>query len=171
MSRKLKKQPKFKSQAKSDVKKGNQLAAKKHLYAGAFMDQEEADLFETLSLDSLDDEIRVVRLRLRRAYQAERDQRKRLEETKKGKKVELDTILHKKITGTSGGFRINTEERIVKDYGGDIDRISAQLKSMIALRNQVLEGKFQESDGENRAKAMEEASKRMDSMFTVVKEK
>jgi len=128
---------------------------------------DERELWSSMGLDTLDDEVRMTRVRLRRAYKLEE-----LQQTQLSKKETEEQGLHLyRITrGISPEGAFSSRERQTKDWGEEIKKIVEQLNRLITLRNQVLKGTAEELDGEARAKAMEEASKSLDRMFKVVKE-
>lgn len=138
---------------------------KQGIYTSAMIDDEERSLFDTLSLDSLDDEIRILRIRLRRALAADAKQQKLLSDPKK--REEALTISKMIRTMGPDGASIS-KERIVKDFGRDVDAMCKALFRAIELRNQILVGSANEMDEAARIEARKKAGAAMDRLFTVV---
>jgi hypothetical protein len=150
----------------ADVRKGNTLTTKCGIYSSAVMDAEEESLWDNLSLEKLDDEIKVWRLRLRRCVGAEAAQTLLLRDPKTEDKA---MTINKVVRGLTPEGAIFSRERIVKDYGRDADTILNGLLRLIQVRQQILVGTFEEQDGKMRAEAMQQAASMMDKMFTLEK--
>lgn len=154
------------SKAKQEVGApvGNRNTRDFGIYEHALIDEDEKSLFEDLSLDSLDYEIKVIRIRLRRAYKADALQHKLLSNPKTADQA---FVMNKHIkTLTPEGLTVS-KEKIVQDYGKVIDRLEGRLSSLIAQRNQVFIGTANENDEIARIEARRKAAVAMDRLFTI----
>lgn len=108
--------------------KPNQRAAKPGSLYSAFLTDEERELELSIELGSVDGELRLMRLRLRRALAAE---------AQAADEPELDQITDRELGSAGHGA---TNERVSKrrDYVGIIDRITARIESLERRRLELL---------------------------------
>lgn len=146
---------------------GNKQTRDFGIYECGLIDEEEKDLFEGLSLDSLDYEIKMLRMRLRRAYRADAIQQKLLSDPKTSEQA---LMMNKHVKTLTPEGLIVSKEKVVKDYGKDIVALEKNLVSLIAQRNQVFLGQANENDELARIEARKKASVVMDRLFTVTED-
>jgi hypothetical protein len=142
----------------------NTHAMKKGIYVKALLDEEEESLFADITVDNIDEEIKMFRIQLRRALNAEAAQSIMLADPAKEKSA---AILYKLTQGSVPGGRINTVERVVKDYGADVERKARTLLKYLELRHQILVGNQNEMDELARIEARKQAGVHLDRLFTV----
>ena len=106
--------------------KGNVSAVKHGIYS-AFLTDEENVIADSLMLGSIDDELRLTRIRLMRAL-------KREEEF--GNSLEVDSSTERDIAA-SVGAKSETSYK-VRDYSGLIDRLTARIQSLEKTRLELL---------------------------------
>lgn len=146
---------------------GNKQTRDFGIYEHGLIDEDEKDLFEDISLDSLDYEIKMLRIRLRRAYKADAIQQKLLSDPKT---AENALMMNKHIKTLTPEGLIVSKEKVIKDYGKDIGILERNLASLIAQRNQVFVGQANENDELARIEARKKAAVAMDRLFTMATE-
>jgi hypothetical protein len=106
---------------------GNKHAAKPGNLYSKFLTEEEREQFDSIELGKIDDELRLMRIRLARALSHEQA---------RGDKPELDTV----TTRQGGGPNTVAKEATLKkrDYVGIIDRIAARIESLERTRVELL---------------------------------
>lgn len=111
--------------------KGNQNARKHGIYS-AYLTEEEREVWHTLELGAVDEELRLTRIRLRRALARESEYGNTLElDSEKAEPVEVEgKVLEgvEKITRTSK----------VRDYSALIDKLTARIESLERTRAELL---------------------------------
>lgn len=107
--------------------KGNQYAKKPGSLYSQYLTAEERKIAASLELGSVDEELRLTRIRLMRALQLEQERGDTLE-------------LVESIERTGGGEYSpgDEEKRKVKDYAGLIDRLTGRIESLELRRVQIL---------------------------------
>lgn len=98
----------------NQAKAGNTIALKHGLYSDAIRD-DEIDLWERIEIGSLDDELKIARLRLRRLLMLQRKIEEKLELSDKD--LEIEEIRTFSRTGATGGAE---SVRRAKDYKSEI---------------------------------------------------
>jgi hypothetical protein len=146
---------------------GNKQTRDFGIYEHALIDEQEKDLFEALSLDSLDYEIKMLRLRLRRAYTADAIQQKLLSDPKTSENA---LMMNKHVRTLTPEGLVVSKEKVLKDYGKDIAILERNLAALIAQRNQVFVGQANENDELARIEARKKATFAMDRLFTMATE-
>lgn len=106
--------------------KGSQNALTHGIYAREWTD-EEIDVSKTVQLASVDDEIRLVTIRIRRILAAE---------AAAAGKPELEEVTKHDLIGTEGS-RKDTKSR-VRDYSALLDRFTGRLESLKKTRAELL---------------------------------
>ncbi|WP_331693506.1 HGGxSTG domain-containing protein [Pandoraea sputorum] len=121
----------------------NQNAAKPgSLYSKHLTDEEQA-LFDGIELGSLDDEIRLTKIRLARALAQEQE---------RGERLELDSAVKRRVPGKGDKPGPETTEVTTKrrDYAALIDRLTARIASLearrAALTNMALDAELKRLD-------------------------
>ena len=113
--------------AASKANKANKHAAKPGSIYSQFLTDEEADLLPSIELGSVDDELRLTRIRLMRAL---------AQESERGDTAELEARVERE---GAGEYQAKTEEKFkVRDYAGLIDRLTARIESLEARRSYLL---------------------------------
>lgn len=112
--------------------RGNQNARKHGVY-GKFLTAEEKAQYTELSIGSVDHELRLMRIRMARALEAE---------AKAAGEPELDEV----VENDGGGVQIPTQtrKRLVRDYNKIIDRLALRIESLERTRKLLDAG-----DGDN----------------------
>ena len=146
---------------------GNKRTRDFGIYENALIDEQEKDLFASLSLDSLDYEIKMLRLRLRRAYTADAIQQKLLSDPKTADNA---LMMNKHVKTLTPEGLIVSKEKVLKDYGKDISILERNLAALIAQRNQVFVGQANENDELARIEARKKAAVAMDRLFSMATE-
>lgn len=103
--------------------------ALKHGMYAKHMTAEEISISRTMKLGSVDQELRLTRIRLRRALDAE--------EAAHGK-PELDEITSHDLIGREGSKK-DTKSKM-RDYVGIIDRLTARIESLERTRRELVKG-------------------------------
>ncbi len=108
------------------------------IYAPAYSDEELA-LIDQLNerLGSVDDEINMVRIRLRRAQIAERNA-----QAEREKMLELAEVRY-----TTGGQASTTTLERATDFHGIIDRLSGRLGSLMKIRSELITAAAESENG------------------------
>lgn len=110
------------------AKKGNKYAAKPGGLYSAFLTKDEARIAASLTLGSVDEELRLTRIRLMRAL--------RLEE-ERGDTAELDSEVQRDgAEKVSAKYERHTK---VRDYAGLIDRLTARIAMLEKTRKELAE--------------------------------
>lgn len=102
---------------------GNKRAAKPGGLYSKFLTDEERDIAAGLELGSVDEELRLTRIRLLRALEREQE---------KADEPELDERIDR-VVDVKVGAR-SEEKHKVRDYAGLIDRLTARIESLEARR-------------------------------------
>jgi hypothetical protein len=102
---------------------GNQNARTHGIYS-AHLTDEEREIWHTLELGAVDEELRLTRIRLMRAL---------ARESEYGNTLELDS--EKVDTGEAGGTTTNSK---VRDYSALIDKLTARIESLERTRAELL---------------------------------
>lgn len=147
---------------------GNKRTRDFGIYECGLISEEEKDIFEDLSLESLDYEIKMVRLRLRRAYAADAIQNKLLSDEKTRDQA---LMMNKHVRTLTPEGIVVSRERVLKDYGVDCHRLEKTLMGLIQVRNQILIGTANENDELSRIEARRKAAVAMDRLFSIVSDK
>lgn len=106
---------------------GNKRAAKPGSIYSKFLTDEEANLLPSIELGSVDDELRLTRIRLMRAL---------AQEAERGDTAELEARVERE---GAGEYQAKTEEKFkVRDYAGLIDRLTARIESLEARRSYLM---------------------------------
>lgn len=113
--------------AASKANKANKHAAKPGSIYSKFLTDEEADLLPSIELGSVDDELRLTRIRLMRAL---------AQEEERAGSPELDTSVERE---GAGEYQAKEEKKYkVRDYAGLIDRLTARIESLEGRRAYLL---------------------------------
>lgn len=117
---------------------GNTNAAKAGAIYSKFMTPEELEIAEQVELDSLEQEIKVYRVRLYRLMQAEQMQKDELE--LKARTTQTPVVGGMPITAEDGEDEelIETKQYSKRDYDALINQTTARLQSLIAQRNALI---------------------------------
>jgi hypothetical protein len=102
---------------------GNRYAAKPGSLYSRFLTDEEKDIAASLELGSVDEELRLTRIRLLRALRREEE---------KGDEPELEERIEREVSDKVGAR--SEEKHKVRDYAGLIDRLTARIESLEARR-------------------------------------
>ena len=105
--------------------KGSQNAATHGIYARLLTPAEQTDYF-ALELGSVDHELRLMRVRLARALDAEKAA---------SGAPELDEVVENEGGGIT--IAVRSVKRKVRDYTGIIDRLAARIESLERTRKQL----------------------------------
>lgn len=108
------------------------------IYAKQFSD-EEVKVYGQIKLGTVEQEIRLMRIRLRRALAAEHEN---------AGTAELDSTVERVLIGVEGSKKDTTSK--VRDYSGLIDRITSRIESLERTRRELL--KVDEPDDEDKPK-------------------
>ena len=110
--------------------KGNTHAAKPGSIYSQFLTDEENALLSSIELGKVDDELRLTRIRLRRALNRENEY---------GDTLELDSekVEPLEIEGNDTGLSKTTRTSKVRDYAGLIDRLTARIESLERTRAEL----------------------------------
>jgi hypothetical protein len=109
-----------------DTTNSSRNALKHGIYATRFTDEELA-LSQELKLGNVDEELRLMRLRLRRALEAEHQA---------NGEPELDEVIERDISSDIGAR--SEEKKRVRDYNGIVDRIVGRIESLEMKRMELL---------------------------------
>ena len=113
--------------AASKANKANKHAAKPGSIYSQFLTDAENDMLSRIELGSVDDELRLTRIRLMRALAQEAD---------RGDSAELEARVERE---GAGEYQAKTEEKFkVRDYAGLIDRLTARIESLEARRSYLM---------------------------------
>lgn len=112
-------------------------ALKHGIYSEQLLDGE-LPYYITQELGNVDHEIRLTRLRLRRALIAE---------TKANGEVELEEVVTRDIVGQEGSAR--DEKSRVRDYSGIIDRLTQRIESLERTRAELLKADLSDPDADD----------------------
>jgi hypothetical protein len=114
--------------ASTGPKKGSRNAAKPGSLYSKFLTDEEREIASSLELGSVDEELRLTRIRLMRALQRETD---------KGDTAELDEQIERE--GAENVTAKSESKYKVRDYVTMIDRLTARVESLEARRAVLLQ--------------------------------
>lgn len=123
--------------------KTNQNAVKPGSLYSKHLTNEEQALFDEIELGSLDDEIRLTKIRLARALAQEQE---------RGERLELDSAVKRRAPGKDDKPGPETTEVTTKrrDYAALIDRLTARIASLearrAALTNMALDAELKRLD-------------------------
>ena len=118
--------------ANSGAPKGNKNSAKHNIYA-QFMTDDEKKFSLDVDLDSIDAELRLCKVQLKRALEARAKQESDPENT-----LDLDTkVLGDVIPGVADSGDKTTYKR--KDYDAFIDRTVARISALTKQRNELID--------------------------------
>ncbi|WP_233572175.1 HGGxSTG domain-containing protein [Neisseria weixii] len=116
------------------------------LYSVFYTDEEQA-LADEIELESVDEELRLCKIRLRRAMALEAEQKRRQEEESEKARLELDKIVE--TPSVVGGIAIESDPDVppvrqktfvYRDYGEIINRLLARIESLTLTRQRLLKG-------------------------------
>nr|WP_199065080.1 HGGxSTG domain-containing protein [Chromobacterium sp. ASV5] len=107
--------------------RGNKNAARPGSLYSQFLTEEEREIAASMELGSVDEELRVTRIRLMRALRLEEERSDMLE-------------VHETIERTGGGEYApgDEEKKRVRDYAGLIDKLTSRIESLELRRVQIL---------------------------------
>lgn len=116
--------------AAAKANKGNKHAAKPGSIYSQFLTEEEQALFPGIELGKVDEELRLTRIRLRRAL---------AKETEFGDTLELDYEKTEpiEIEGADTGLLKTTRMTKVRDYSSLIDKLMARIESLERTRAEL----------------------------------
>ena len=119
---------------------GNVNAAKAGAIYSKFMTDEELEILEQVELDSLDQEIKVYRIRLHRLMKAEAEQAQNNELELKTRTTQTPVVGGMPITAEEGEDEelIETKQYTKRDYDALINQTTTRLQSLIAQRNTLI---------------------------------
>ena len=134
---------------KAGVTHKNNSHAKKHGIYGSVLSDEEKELWEGLELGRIDDELKLCRIRLKRALEAEQ---------KAGNDLEIESRTEE--PAVVGGVPINEEiieKRAYKrrDYSVQIDRLMARIESLERTRLELIKAIPPDPDEDKKTAAPE----------------
>lgn len=112
--------------------------ARKHGIYSQFLTQEESEQFDGLKLGSVDQELRLMRIRLARALAAE--------ERADGA-PELDEVTENEGGGVAVTVPKTVTKTKVRDYVGIVDKITARIESLEKTRVALIEAAGEPPDG------------------------
>lgn len=116
--------------AAAKANKGNKHAAKPGSIYSQFLTEEEKALFSDIELGKVDEELRLTRIRLRRALVRENELGDTLElESEKTEPIEIE--------GNDTGLTKTTRTSKVRDYATLIDRLTARIESLERTRAEL----------------------------------
>jgi len=129
--------------ASTGAPKGNQNARKHGIYSDAIR-PDEAELWSDINVGSLDDDIRIAKLQLRRALIAQA-------KAEEGDGLELDMESESSGSGgESGGFSNTTTQRRRRGYEDIINRLLGRIGDLEAKRADMI-AKAKEAGGADTA--------------------
>lgn len=116
--------------AATKANKGNRHAAKPGSIYSQFLTVEENALLSSIELGKVDDELRLTRIRLRRALARENEF---------GNTLELDSekVEPLEVEGKDTGLSKTTTTSKVRDYAGLIDKLTARIESLERTRAEL----------------------------------
>lgn len=116
--------------AATKANKGNRHAATPGSIYSQYLTDEENAILSSIELGKVDDELRLTRIRLRRALSRENEY---------GNKLELDSekVEPLEIEGKDTGFSKTTTTSKVRDYSALIDRLTARIESLERTRAEL----------------------------------
>lgn len=115
--------------ASTGPQKGSKNAAKPGSLYSAFLTQEESQIARELELGSVDEELRLTRIRLMRALKLEQE---------RGDTAELDSEVER--DGAEKVTARHERHSKVRDYAGLIDRLTARIAMLEKTRKELAEG-------------------------------
>lgn len=121
--------------------KGNQNARKHGIYSDTLTADEES-LWELIDVSSLDDQIRIAELQLRRALIAQN-------KAEAGDGLDLDAILENAGSGDEGGYANTSTQRRRRPYEDIINRLLGRIGDLKAKRAAIIAGTPPPPDGDD----------------------
>lgn len=116
--------------AATKANKGNTHAAKPGSIYSQFLTDEENEILSSIELGKVDDELRLTRIRLRRALNRENEYGNTLE-------VDSEKVEPLEIEGQDTGLSKTTITSKVRDYSALIDRLTARIESLERTRAEL----------------------------------
>lgn len=123
--------------------KGNTNSRKPGSLYSDFYTDEEKSIADEIELESIDDELKLCKIRLRRAMALEEEQKRRQEE----ERLELDKLVE--TPSVIGGVAIQDDPDVppvkqktfvYRDYGEIINRLLARIESLTMTRQKLIKG-------------------------------
>ena len=117
------------------AKKGNQYGRKHGIYSDVLSPEDQA-LYDDIQVGSLDDEIKLCRIQLRRAIIAQ--EQAKLLEAQDG--LELDSFTQSAGMGPKGPVKLAEKKWVRKDYSEVISRLSGRIGKLETQRSLLTGG-------------------------------
>ncbi|MDU9398041.1 HGGxSTG domain-containing protein [Pseudomonas sp. zfem003] len=124
----------------AETHKGNQNARKHGIYSDALA-EDEHDLWDMIDVESLDDQIKIAELQLRRALIAQ-------SKAQAGDGLDLDSVTENSGSGEEGGYSNTSQQRRRRPYEDIINRLLGRIGDLKVKRAAMIAGMPPPPDGE-----------------------